>query len=98
MEFRGNIGLLIAFAVIAISIYIYELKFAQKDSFSIGGALDTHKDAITTKMKTSAFSGLMRGCMTGYMLGGPMYSVISGATMSVVNPIMTYFEGYLAKI
>ncbi len=51
-------------------------------------------ETISSKMQASAVNGLIRGCISGYILGGPEYAILSGATMCLINPLMVCLEHF----
>jgi hypothetical protein len=91
-----SIGFMVCLVIIAILCYvIYADKY--DDLERERAALQTNNEIISGqcekitlvgKMKNSSLSGLIRGGITGFILGGPVYAIMSGATMGIVNPIM----------
>lgn len=80
----------IAFFIIIILILIYCYSYASNIK-SEDKKNTTHK-TLTEKMQISGRNGLVRGCITGLLLSGPEYAVLSSIVLFLVNPIMVFYE------
>jgi hypothetical protein len=82
---KATICFIIAIIIILICFFVYAYYYD-----SIMESKDDKK--LVDRMKASVINGAIRGSLSGFILGGADYAILSGMTMAIINPLLTGME------